>query len=234
MLKTNGLRYDQKINLLIGGFFAILLGILITVYLYVNASPNIQLSQTINAGTLSTDVLDASRNSVTSPTASFTAVPFSFDCQTATGTLGTNTQRLYVLNPSAASNGWTLTIAATSGATSTWTNGASSTYDFNDAGGSGCTDSGDTDTVGGQLTINPAVGTLTADCTTCSNSNISKGTSTAFVEGTTNSVTLLNAASNADPVGRWYLTGVGLSQQIPGEQPASTYTISLTITVTAS
>lgn len=233
MLKTNGLRYDQKINLLIGGFFAILLGILITVYLYVNASPDIQLSQTINAGTLSTDVLDASRNAVASPSVTFGAVPFSFDCQAATGTLGTNSQRLYVINPSAATNGWTLTIAATNAATDLWTNGTS-TYDFNDAGGSGCTDSGDTDTVGGQLTVDPSVGTLTADCTTCSNSNISKGSSSAFDEGTTDSITLLNAASSSDDVGRWYLTGVGLSQQIPGEQPASTYTISLTITVTAS
>lgn len=234
MLKPKDLRYDQKVNLLIGGLFAILLGILLTVYLYVNASPNIQLSQTINAGTLATDVLDASRVSVANPTATFGAATFSFDCQTTTGTLGSGSQRLYVMNPSAAANGWTLTIAATSGATSNWTDGSSGTYDFNDSGGSGCTDGGDADSLAGQLTVNANAGTLTADCASCVTTNISKGTSTPFVQASTDSITLLTAASNSDDIGRWYLTGVGLSQTVPAEQPPATYTISLTITVTAS
>lgn len=234
MLKTVNLRYDQKINILIGIFFAVLLGILVSVYLYVQASPDIQFSQLINSGTFYADVLDTNRDPVANPSVAFSTTSFSFDCQTTTGTLGTNSQRLYVINPSFATNGWTLTIAATSGETSTWTNGASLAYDYNDSNGSGCTDGADSDSVGGQMTIDPSTGTLVADCSSCTNSNISLGSSNAFSEGSISAITLLNAAPSSDDSGRWYLTGASVSQKIPAEQNADSYTISLTITATAS
>lgn len=234
MLKTANLRYDQKINILIGILFAVLIGVMFSVYLYVSASPNIQFSQLINAGVFYADVLDTNRDPVTNPSVSFGASSFSFDCETTTGTLGTNSERLYVVNPSSATNGWTLAIAATSGQTAVWSNGSSLTYDYNDPSGSGCTDGADGDTVGGQFTVNPATGTVTADCSSCSNSNISLGTSNAFSEGSLSSVTLINAAPASDDSGRWYLTGATVSQKIPAEQQAATYTISLTITATAS
>lgn len=195
------------------------------------------LNQTITAGTLSTDILDGSRNPVASPSASLTSKAFSFDCQSggsaSTGTLGTTSEREYVINPGAANNGWTLSIAATSGATARWTNG-SAFFDFNDAGTSGCTDGADTDTQAGQLTINPSAATLTADCTSCTTANITKGSSTAFVEGTTDSVTLLSAAAASDDNWRGYLYGSSLSQTIPAEQAAGSYTLNMTLTVTAS
>jgi hypothetical protein len=196
-------------------------------------------NQTISAGALSTDVLNASRVSVASPSATLSAKTFNFDCQTggsaSTGTLGTTSEREYVMNPGAANNGWTLTMAATSGATALWTSGGN-TFDFNDAGTSGCTDTPttETDTKPGQLTVNPSAGTLTADCATCTVANISKGSSAAFVEGTTNSITLLNAALASDDNWRGYLYGSTLSQTIPAEQVAGAYTLSMTITVTAS
>lgn len=190
------------------------------------ASNNASVTQTISGGTLTTDIRDASRASVASPVFPISAAAFSFTCQTSTGTIGSNTQRLYVDNPNSANNGWTLTVAATSGATSTFANtGATQSFDFNDPTGSGCTDGADADSKGGQMTLNAAAGTLTS---------ITKGTSTAFNQGTTDSITLLNAAAASDDVGRWYLTGIGVSQTIPGEQPADSYSISLTATVTAS
>ena len=202
------------------------------------AASNSQFNQTINAGSLATDILDASRNSVASPSVVMGAKTFSFNCLTGgnapTGTFGTNTERIYVMNPGAANNGWTLTLAATSGATTLWQNGGSTqNYDFNDPTGSGCTDGGDADSKGGQLTVDPSVGTLTADCTSCTTSNITKGSSTAFNQGTTDSITLLNAALASDDYGRWYLTGANMSQTIPAEQPADSYSINLTLTVTA-
>ena len=84
------------------------------------------------------------------------------------------------------------------------------------------------------MTVDPSVATLTADCTNCGTGNISKGASAGFVEGSTNSVTLLSAAASSDDVGRWYLTGVGVSQTVPAEQAVETYTLNLTLTVTAS
>lgn len=195
------------------------------------------LNQTINAGTLATDILDASRASVASPSATLTAKSFAFDCYSgggaSTGTLGTDSERIYVINPDAADNGWTLTIAATGGATTTWASGGNN-FDFNDGGGSGCTDGVDADSSGGQLTINANAGTLTADCASCATTNVTKGSSTAFVQGTTDSVTLLTAAAGSDDIWRGYLTGVALSQTIPAEQATGAYTLGMTITVTAS
>lgn len=205
------------------------------------AANNSSLSQTINPGTLSTDIMDASRVAVGSPAVAMTAKNFSFDCQTgagaSTGTFGTNTERIYASNGDAADNGWTLTLAATGGATTRWANGgATSHIDFNDPTGAtaGCTDGADADTSSGQLTVNPSVGTLTTDCGSCTTANISKGASAAFNQGTTDSITVLNAAATSDDIWRGYLTGTTFSQTIPAETPADSFTINLTLTATAS
>lgn len=201
------------------------------------AANNSTFNQTINAGTLSTDIMDASRVTVASPSVAMTAKSFSFDCYSAgtasTGTFGTNTERVYVTNPDGADNGWTLALAATGGATTTWTSGGNG-FDFNDATSSGCTDGADADSRGGQLTVNPNAGTLTTDCGSCTTTNVTKGSSTAFVQTTTDSVTLLTAAAGSDDIWRGYLTGATLSQTVPAETPAGTYTINMTLTATAS
>jgi hypothetical protein len=197
------------------------------------AANNTNLTQTINAGTLATDIRNALRAPVANPSASMSARGFSFDCETTTGTLGVDSQRIYVDNPDAADNGWSVAIAATSGATARWANGGSSAFiDFNDPSGSGCSDGGDTDNSGGQLSIDADAGTLTTDCGTCTNTGVSKGTAASFSEGVTDSVTLLSAAAGSDDIWRGYLTGVGLSQTIPAETPADSFTINLTLTTT--
>lgn len=202
------------------------------------AAPNSTLTQTITAGVLSTDILDAARTPVAAPAVGMTSKPFAFDCQTganaSSGTLGTNTERLYLTNPSAANNGWTLTLAATAGATTTWSNaGATRKIDFNDATTGGCSDGADTDTSSGQMTLDPSVGTLTTDCTACTATGVTKGASSSFAEGTLDSLTLLSAAASSDDVWRGYLTGASVRQVIPGETQADSYTINLTLTATA-
>lgn len=201
------------------------------------AANNSTFNQTINAGVLSTDILNASQATVASPSVTMGAKGFSFSCQSgggaSTGTFGTSSERIYVTNPDGADNGWTLTLGATSGATAVWTAGAE-TFDFNDGGASGCTDGADSDAKGGQLTVNPSAGTITTDCTSCTATNVTKGSSTAYAEGTTDSVTLLNAAAGSDDIWRGYLTGVGLSQTIPAETAAGAYTVNMTLTATAS
>lgn len=199
-------------------------------------TPN--FTQTINSGVLATDILDNNRATVASPSVALGAKTFSFDCYSggtaSTGLLGTNTQRVYVMNPDAADNGWTLTIAATSGNTSVWDAGAATDYDFNDPTGSGCTDGGgDADAFGGQMTINANAGTLTTDCVSCTTTNVTKGSSNAFNQGTTDSITLLSAASGSDDVWRGYMTDISVSQTIPAEQVAGSYSLGMTLTVTA-
>jgi hypothetical protein len=197
------------------------------------------LNQTINAGTLSTDILNGSRVPVASPSATLSVKTFDFNCQTggsaSTGTLGTTSEREYVMNPSAANNGWTLTIAATGGPTALWTSGGN-TFDYNDGNASGCTDNptSEPDGMPGQLTINPSVGTLMTDCVGCSVTGITKGSSTGLLEGGPNSATLLTAAAGSDDMWRGYFYGSTLSQTIPAEQLAGAYTLNMTITVAAS
>jgi hypothetical protein len=202
----------------------------------VQAANNSTFNQTINAGVLSVDILDASQVTVPSPSVAMSAKSSSFACQSggsaSTGLFGANAQRIYVMNPGGANNGWTLTLGATSGATTTWVSGGN-TFDFNDAGTSGCTDAADADSKAGQLTVDPSVGTLTADCTSCTTANVTKGTSTAYVQTTVDSVTLLNAALSSDDIWRGYLTGATLSQTIPAETPAGVYTMNMTLTATA-
>jgi len=196
------------------------------------AAPSSNLTQTINPGTLTTDILDSTRTPVASPAAVMAAANFSFSCQAVTGTLGSASQRLYVTDPSATTSlqSWTLSIAATGGATTKWQNtGATSNYAFNDPtvanSVAGCAT--------GQLTVNPSTGVITADCvsTACTSAAINKGSSSAMTSSTP--VTLLTS-----PVGstiwRGYITGVTLSQQIPAEQPADSYSLPMTLTVVAA
>jgi len=213
----------------------LVLGIALCITTVSYAANNANVTQTINSGTLVTDIRDASRVTVASPSFAMAGTTFSFNCQTTTGVIGSDSQRLYVDNPGAANAGYTLTLAATGGATSTWNNaGTTQSFDYNDPTTAGCTDGADADAKGGQLTVNPTAGTLTADCSSCTLTGITKGASTAYSQAVTDSVTLLTAAAGSDDIGRWYLTGIGLSQTIPGEQPNDSYTINLTATVTAS
>jgi len=205
---------------------------------YVLASSTSNFAQTINAGTLSVDIVDAGYVTVGSPAVTMSSKTFSFSCLTggsaSTGTFGTSSQVIYVKNPDAADNGWTIALAA-SAPTAFW-DSAGTDYDFNDPTTSGCGDSADADALKGQLTVDASVGTLaTGACATCATTSVTKWSSAAFNEGTTDSITLLTGAAGSNDIGDWKLTGVSLSQTIPAEQPAaSDYNINFTLSVTAS
>jgi hypothetical protein len=202
------------------------------------AASTSNFAQVINPGTLTVDIVTDSYSPVSTPSVVMSAKTFNFACQTGTsasiGTFGTSTQQIYVKNPDAADNGWAVTLAASS-PTAVWDSSVSD-YDFNDATSSGCSDGADTDSVGGQLTLDPSVGVLAKGaCTTCTTTNVNKGSSATFLEGTTDSVTILTGAAGSDDVGDWKLGGVALSQTIPAEQAAANdYNINMTLSVTAS
>lgn len=187
------------------------------------------------AGTITADIVDASYVSVTNPTMAMSAANFSFSCQTKIGSFGTASQQIYINNSNGANNGWTLTVAAQA-VTNVW-DSAGTDYDFNDPTSSGCADGADSpDTLGGQMTVDPSVATLAVgQCGSCTTNNISKGSSAAFNQGTTDTITLLTATAASDDVGDWKLTGVNISQKIPAEQPAaSDHNINMVLTVTAN
>jgi hypothetical protein len=198
-----------------------LAGLVTPAVVFAAATPT--LNQTVNAGTLSTDILGSDgTTTVASPAVAFPALNRSFACQTNTATLGSDTNRIYVTNFASYST-WNLTIAATGGGTATWTSG-SDHYKFNDATGSGCTN--------GQLTIDSSVGTIHFDCnSTCDGtSGASTSTSTAMTGATP--ATLLSDSNGIAWKG--YLTGVSLSQKIPASQVSGSYSLGMTITVTGS
>ena len=180
------------------------------------------LSQQIDAGTLETAILDSGRETVANPGVNFTGVNFDFDCQTTTATLGTDSERIYVTNPSA-TTGWTLSVAAT-GASAEWDDGEGNTYAYNDPSGAGCDN--------GQLSVDPGENNITYDCETCGLTGLSEGSASAFDSGTIDNITLMQA-SGADEVWRGYITDIDLSQEIPGETPAGEYALDMTLTVTS-
>lgn len=172
--------------------------------------------------TLSGDIVDSTGNSVASPSVNMSALSSGFSCQGSSGTLGANAERVRVAN-STDSPSWTLTIAATNGPTSSWTSGPNS-YKFNDPTNSGC--------AGGQLTIEASSGSV-APANGCSATGVSLGADTKFAQGT-DSITLASASTPAAIDCYWDFTGFGLTQKIPAEQPSGNYSLSLTITVSAS
>jgi len=193
-------------------------------------------TQAINAGTLTVDIVDGSYVTVASPAVAMGAATFGFSCQATTGTFGTASQQIYVKNPDAADNGWVVSLAA-SDPTDFW-DSAGTDMDFNDPTTSGCGESGtDADSLKGQMTVDPSVGTLAAgQCAGCVTTNVTKGSSAAFNQDTAaNSITILTGAAGSNDIGDWKLTGVGISQTIPAEQPAaSDYSIDLTLSIVAS
>ena len=193
--------------------------------------------QVINAGTLAIDIVDGSFVTVASPVVDFTPVNVSFACQTSTGTFGTGTEQIYISNPDAADNGWTASIAATSGTTAVW-DSAGTDFDFNDPSGApaGCADGGgDADSLAGQLTVNASGATLAnGQCTSCTTANVTLGSSSAFSEGVTDSITLASAAAASDDVADYTIQTISLSQTIPPGQPAATdYDIDMTLSIVA-
>ncbi len=189
---------------------------------------------TSSAGSLNTDIVDASGISVGSPSFGFSSLIVPVVCGSTTATIGTAAQKLRLKNTTDDPS-WTVSIAATGGATALWSDGGTNAYDYNDSGGSpgGCSDSGDPDSKGGQLTINPSVSTVTPR-PVCSGTGISKGSSSAFSEGSINAITLLNSSAGTDAWCYWDVTGISASQQIPGGQLPGSYSLNLTLTVVAN
>ena len=181
-------------------------------------------------GGLSVDIVNSGGTPVASPTVAFSTLSLGFSFQTTTGTLGISSERIRITNNSASAQ-WNLTMAATGGTTAFW-DGVSSDFDFNDSTAS-AGDGGDADSLGGQLTIDAATNGVITPEGGCTNTGITLGSSAAFDEGTTDSITLLTAGASADTGCFWDLTAIDLSQTVPEEQGSDAYDINMTVTIVA-
>lgn len=180
-----------------------------------SAALSTNLSQVINAGTLSVDIVDGIGEPIESPSVAFPAKSFSFSCQPSVATFGTATQKIKVTNP--VSGGVNISLNAVAPATDEWSDGTD-TYDYNDQAGSGCTN--------GQLVVSDGLfdkkaGTGTPVYTTDGG---------AFVDDNL-PVTLLNNTGTVRYEAE--LIGFTLTQQIPAEQPEGSYSLPMNVTYTA-
>ncbi|MBW6441700.1 hypothetical protein K0B04_02200 [Patescibacteria group bacterium] len=186
---------------------------------------------TYTAGSLSADIVDSSGVSVSNPSINMSEKTFDFSSQSSTGTFGVSSQKIRVTNTTAGPS-WTLSLAAVEGSGDYWS-GASSDYDYNDPT-SNAGDGSDSDTWGGQMSVDPSVGTITPQ-SGCTNTGLSLGSSSSYdEESSVNSITLMSATSSASTNCYWDLTGVSVNQSIPPEQPAGTYSINMVLTIVAN
>ena len=178
------------------------------------AASNTDLSITINEGSQSIDIVDGAGAAVATPSVAMSAIDFSFADQATTGTLGTASEKIRLSNPTSTST-WTVSIAATDGAGAKWSDGGTNEMDADVNGG-------------GQLTIDPSAGTIAANVGGVT-TGVSVGSSAALDAGS--AVTLFSADGTAAAYEVYDLTGVALSQNVPGSTPAAAYTLNLTLTL---
>lgn len=187
------------------------------------AALNPNLSQVINAGTLSASIVNGAGANVTSPEILFPTQDFSFDCVTSEADLFTASQKLRIVNE--IKDGIAVDINATTPATAKWTGetNGSNQYDFNDPTGStaGCTN--------GQMTVATTGSTFTK---TQGASTPAMTLSGGAFPNTNAPVTLAATTDNYAFEGD--LTGYKLSQKIPAEQADDTYNLEMTLTVSAN
>ena len=172
------------------------------------AATSTNLSQVINQGLQSMDIVDGSGVSIASPAVTFAALPFSFTCQTNTATFGDASQKVAIKNERKAQ------VSLTMAGSRTWTNGTD-TYNYNDGTTSGCAT--------GQLSVSGGTFTKTAGANTPTNT-LPGG---AFSGATP--VTMF-ATSGTKYAWDGELTGYTLTQKVPAEQADGTYTLGMTLT----
>lgn len=174
---------------------------------------------------LGIDIVNANNITVANPKVTFPTKTFSFANITSATKLGTSAEKIQIT--AGQSTAWAVSIAASGGPTTGWSNGSGIKYDYNDTGAMDSIT--DTDTLGGKLTINPSTAVITA-LEGCTNTGLSLGKSSVFLEDKTNSITLISSTGSASAC-RWDLTGISMSQIIPSNVIAGIYTLNLTISI---
>jgi len=203
--------------------FLVYIVFVVFVPIVAHASSTTILTQTLNPGSVSMDIVDALYESVVSPVVAMGTKTAGSGCQSVSETLGTPTQQIYGIN-SESGVSWNINLVA-SAVTDLWTS-STGTIDYNDPAGDGCT--------GGQMTVNPSVATLTkGQCASCGTGGLTLGTAASFSQGVTDSITILSGEIGPGDTGDWKLTGVAISQKIPANKPAGNYVIKMVLTITA-
>lgn len=215
------------LSLLIGGGSA-----------YAQTQRTVRFSATINPGALLADVRDNFGRSILDPVIRLgdSVNANSVQCRSSetplSATLGSDRQRIYVDNPKAAFDGWSLTLAPVDGSAAKWRGENGYVFDHNDSQNQGCSD-GDNDGVAGLMLVDPSNARIRSDCLECSTDYLSVGSDSAQSFADNRAVTLVQASENSSNVGSWYLTDVDVRQTIPAGQEGDAYVIEMVLTATA-
>lgn len=190
-----------------------------------------------SAGTQSIGFVDNVGSSISTPSFSLPAANYLPTCQTNTTTFGTSGgTKLRVVQVGNAGNGWNIAIAPTGGTSALWyASDTGAYYDFNDPSGSppGCNSGSDGDTYAGQLTLDTSTSSLNAQAG-CSTSGLTTNSGAVGFSTSTPAITVLAASSAAQSNCWWDLYNTGISQTIPTNQWPGSYSLNLTVTITAS
>jgi hypothetical protein len=161
---------------------------------------------------LSVAFVDNNGTPIASPMVAFSDISAG---STTSGQLSTASSRLRVINTRTVAP-WSMTIAATAGPSANWNDGTD-TMSFNRPGSA--------------LTVDPAAGTVAAVSAPCTTTGLTLEPAATFNQGVVDSITLLTAGAGADTGCAWDMTGAALTQTVPTNQPAGSYSLSMTITV---
>lgn len=186
-------------------------------------------------GTLSVGFINNQGLVINNPTFDFTSLLPLSTCQTSQAVFGSASgNRLQIRRDGYIPTGWSVSIAPADGVTALWDNGAGGYYDFNDPSGSpaGCVNGLDGDLFAGQLSIARGTTQMTTNCSLAGLS-YNLGT-TSFSSGSTDAITLVNAAATTQSNSCWYnLFNTNLNQTIPASQTPGTYSLDMVVTITA-
>jgi hypothetical protein len=125
----------------------------LSTFVFASATANFRI--VINPGVLAVNVVDSAFVAISQPLVDMGQVFQAASCQSVNGTFGTVSQKIYIRNPDVADGGWNVTLSAAS-PTTQWSSGNGHFFDFNDPTTTGCGDGVDSDTVAGQMTVNPS------------------------------------------------------------------------------
>ncbi len=184
---------------------------------------------------ISVSIIDINGEPISDPTFTMIASPWATSCTQSLGAFFDPNKRLRVYN-GGATNGWTVSVAATNGPTAKWeTSDGTRRYDFNDASGSpaGCGSGSDGDSLAGGLGFWMDLGTITP-ASDCNTTGVTKGVNTEFVQGSQDAITLMSGAPGSQLGCYWDLSYIFFRQQIPAYQPPGEYSLDLTISAVAS
>jgi len=231
------------------GLLCISFGTISTIVL-ANSNPDFKL--TVTPGTLGVDIVNVNSNyhSISDPIFIFNPIQASTECKSGANSAGmvlgsdfhdlkleSYGGNIYISNPDAADDGFTVSIAATDGDRSTWYDSVgNNVLDFN---ANDCSSVNKPLTIegvtnlGGRMYVNPSVAILsTGKCgTSCTTNGLSLGSANHFEYNNIGSITLLQADASADNVADYVINGINVSQTIPAMVSAGNYSLGMTMSV---